>query len=49
MACSSWLAGWIKVLEAKARPDLRRSKHPDRATGRRIAEVLRAVAKELEG
>ena len=39
----------IKVLEAKVQPDLRRSKHPDRATGRRIAEVLRAVAKELEG
>ena len=39
----------IKVLEAKVQPDLRRGKNSDRATGRRIAEVLRAVAKELEG
>lgn len=39
----------IKVLEAKVQPDLRRGKSPDRANGRRVAEVLRAVAKELEG
>jgi CspA family cold shock protein len=39
----------IKVLEAKVQPSLRRGKHPDRDTGRRIAQIMRAVAGELEG
>ncbi len=39
----------IKVLEAKVQPSLRRGKHPDRETGRRIAQIMRAVAGELEG
>ncbi len=38
----------IKVLEAKVQPSLRRGKHPDRDTGRRIAQIMRAVAGELE-
>ncbi len=38
----------IKVLEAKVQPSLRRGKHPDRETGRRIAQIMRAVAGELE-
>ena len=38
----------IKLLEAKVQPDLRRGRYPDRRTGSRIAEVMRAVAGELE-
>jgi cold shock protein len=39
----------IKLLEARVQPTLRRGKHPDRETGRRIAQILRAVAADLEG
>jgi CspA family cold shock protein len=39
----------IKLLEARVQPGLRRGRYPDRATGARIAEVMRAVAGELEG
>jgi cold shock protein len=39
----------IKLLESKALPDLRRGRYPDRATGSRMAAVLRAVADELDG
>jgi cold shock protein len=39
----------IKLLEARVQPTLRRGKHPDRESGRRIAQILRAVAAELEG
>jgi cold shock protein len=39
----------IKLLEAKVQPSLRRGKHPDRDTGKRIAQIMRAVAAELEG
>lgn len=39
----------IKLLEAKLQPDLRRGRYPDKRTGARIAEVMRAVAGELEG
>ena len=39
----------IKLLEAKVQPSLRRGKHPDRETGKRIAQIMRAVAAELEG
>jgi len=39
----------IKLIEAKVQPDLRRGRYPDRKTGARIAELLRAVAGELEG
>ena len=38
----------IKLLESKALPDLRRGRYPDRAVGARMAQVLRAVASELE-
>jgi CspA family cold shock protein len=38
----------IKLLESKALPDLRRGRYPDRAISGRIADVLRAVAKEFE-
>lgn len=39
----------IKMLESKALPDLRRGRYPDRAYGGRIAQVMRAVADELDG
>jgi cold shock protein len=39
----------IKLLEGRVQPSLRRGKHPDRDTGRRIAQIMRAVAAELEG
>jgi CspA family cold shock protein len=39
----------IKLLEAKVQPSLRRGKHPDRETGKRVAQILRAIATELEG
>ena len=39
----------IKLLEAKVQPSLRRGKHPDRDTGKRVALVMRAIATELEG
>ncbi len=38
----------IKLLEAKVQPDLRRGRYPDRRNTMRIAEVLRAVARDLE-
>jgi CspA family cold shock protein len=38
----------IKLLESKALPDLRRGRYPDPAIGARMAQVLRAVASELE-
>jgi len=39
----------IKLLEARVQPQLRRGKHPDAATGKRVAQIMRAVAGELEG
>ena len=38
----------IKLLEAKVQPDLRRGRYPDKRSTSRIAEVVRAVANELE-
>lgn len=38
----------IKVLEMKVQPDLRRGRHPDRKVARKVAEVVHAVARELE-
>jgi CspA family cold shock protein len=39
----------IKLFEAKVQPDLRRGRYPDKQTGQRVAQVLHAVATELEG
>ena len=36
--------GYVRV-----QPSLRRGKHPDRDTGKRVALVMRAIASELEG
>ena len=38
----------IKLIELKVQPSLRRGKHPDRETGRKVAQILRAIATELE-
>ena len=38
----------IKVLEAKLLPDLRKDRYPDKKTAKTIAELMHAVAKELE-
>ncbi len=39
----------IKLLEAKVMPDLRRGRFPDKRTTRTVAQVVHAVARELEG
>jgi CspA family cold shock protein len=44
----SMVEDMIKLLEAKVQPSLRRGKHPDRETGKRVAQILRAIATELE-
>ncbi|MFG1867432.1 cold-shock protein [Micromonospora arborensis] len=38
----------IKVLEAKVQPDLRRGRYPDKKTAQKIAQLVHAVANELE-
>ncbi len=38
----------VKVLESTVQRDLRRNKYPDRDKGRRVAQLLHAVARELE-
>jgi CspA family cold shock protein len=38
----------IKVLEAKVQPDLRRGRYPDRKAAQKVAELVHAVARELE-
>jgi cold shock protein len=38
----------IKVLEAKVQPDLRRGRYPEKKSAHRIAEMVRAVANELD-
>ncbi len=36
------------VLESAVQPELRNGRFPDRKQGRQVAEILRAVAKELD-
>ena len=38
----------IKVLEAKVQPDLRRGRFPDKKSAQVVAQVVHAVARELE-
>ena len=38
----------IKVLEAKVQPELRRGRFPDKKTAKKVAELVHAVARELE-
>ena len=39
----------IKLLEAKVMPDLRRGRYPDKKTAKTIADVVHAVARDIEG
>jgi cold shock protein len=39
----------IKLFEVKIMPDLRRGRYPDKQTGQRVGQMMRAVAAELEG
>jgi CspA family cold shock protein len=39
----------IKLFEVKLMPDLRRGRYPDKAMGTRLAQMMRAIATELEG
>ena len=38
----------ITLLEGSVQPELRKGKYPDRKTARRISEVVKAVAQELD-
>jgi len=39
----------IRLLESKVQPDLRRGRYPERKTSKLAAEVVRAVARDLDG
>jgi CspA family cold shock protein len=38
----------VKVLETAVQADLRRGKYPDRKTSQKVAELMHAVARDLE-
>ena len=38
----------IKLVEVKVQPSLRRGKHPDRESAKKVAQILRAIANELD-
>jgi CspA family cold shock protein len=38
----------ITLLEGAVQPELRKGKYPDRKTARRVSEVVKAVARELD-
>ena len=38
----------IKMLESAVQPDLQRNRYPDRKVTKRVAEVMRAVSRELD-
>jgi CspA family cold shock protein len=44
----SMVEDMIKVLEARVQPDLSNGRYPDRKSARKIAELVHAVARELE-
>jgi CspA family cold shock protein len=39
----------IRLLDTKVQPDLRRGRYPERRTAKLAAEVVRAVARDLDG
>lgn len=39
----------ITLLEGVVQPELRKGRYPDRKVARRVSEVVRAVARELDG
>jgi CspA family cold shock protein len=45
----SLIEDMIKLLETRVQPDLRRGRYPDRRTAKLAADVVRAVARDLDG
>jgi CspA family cold shock protein len=45
----SLIEDMIRLLETKVQPDLRRGRYPDRKASKLAAEVVRAVARDLDG
>lgn len=45
---NSMVSDLMTLLEGQVQPALAAGRYPDRRTGRQIAEILRAVAKELD-
>jgi CspA family cold shock protein len=45
----SLIEDMIRLLEMKVQPELRRGRYPDRRTAKLVAEVVRAVARDLDG
>ena len=43
------LEDMISLLESRVQPDLRRGRYPDRRSTKQLADVVRVVARELEG
>ena len=43
------VADLITLLEDAIQPDLRKGRYPDRKTARKVSEVVKAVAQELDG
>ncbi len=45
----SLIEDMIRLLDTKIQPDLRRGRYPDRKTAKLAAEVVRVVARDLDG
>ena len=45
----SLIEDMIQLLETRVQPDLRRGRYPDRRTAKLAADVVRAVARDLDG
>lgn len=45
----SLIEDMIRLLETKVQPDLRRGRYPERRSAKLAAEVVRAVARDLDG
>lgn len=45
---SSMLSDVMTLLETQVQPVLSQGRYPDRKTGRQVAEILRAIAKDLD-
>ncbi len=45
----SLIEDMIQLLETKVQPDLRRGRYPERKAAKLAAEVVRAVARDLDG
>lgn len=45
----SLIEDMIRLLDTKVQPDLRRGRYPERKTAKLAAEVVRAVARDLDG